>query len=239
MTDYQDLPDPGTVEADEHDARVSLLSASKPAAPMQPTEAMLNAARDWSVKKYGQGIGKDGAVGCWQAMLAASPAATSADAQDEHGAFDIALDALAEYQQNWDTGLPAEYASAERIQMECAVEAVREALTEARAALQSPAHPTDAAPPQSNLTSNAAESNDRQIDAPAQSGHMADAYTGAREDLSIWKKRALEAEALNRKFIAEINGPMHMGEPVLSAAICDHNYVSGQCTKCRCIHAGE
>lgn len=47
-------------------------------------------------------------------------------------AFDIALDALAEYQHNWDTGLPAEYAQTERIAMECAVEAVREALNEAR-----------------------------------------------------------------------------------------------------------
>jgi len=39
--------------------------------PVQPTEAMLNAARDWSVKKYGRGIGNDAAIGCWQAMLAA------------------------------------------------------------------------------------------------------------------------------------------------------------------------
>lgn len=37
----------------------------------QPTEAMLNAARDWSVKKYGNGIGNDAAIGCWQAMNAA------------------------------------------------------------------------------------------------------------------------------------------------------------------------
>lgn len=34
-----------------------------------PTEAMLNAARDWSVKKYGIGIGNDAAIGCWQAMF--------------------------------------------------------------------------------------------------------------------------------------------------------------------------
>jgi AcrR family transcriptional regulator len=51
-----------------------LLSASKPAALHQPTEAMLNAARDWSLKKYGLGIGSDAAIGCWQAMLAAAPA---------------------------------------------------------------------------------------------------------------------------------------------------------------------
>lgn len=40
-----------------------------------------------------------------------------------------------------------------------------------------------------------------------------DAYVGAREDAAIWKKRALVAEELNRKFIAEVNGPMHLGEP--------------------------
>ena len=41
-----------------------------------------------------------------------------------------------------------------------------------------------------------------------------DAYVGAREDAAIWKKRALEAEELNRKFIAELNGPTYFGEPV-------------------------
>jgi tetratricopeptide (TPR) repeat protein len=41
-----------------------------------------------------------------------------------------------------------------------------------------------------------------------------DAYNGAREDVAIWKKRALEAEELNRKFIAEVNGPTYLGEPV-------------------------
>jgi len=44
-------------------------------------------------------------------------------------------------------------------------------------------------------------------------GEYGDAYQGPREDLAIWKKRALEAEELNRKFIAEVNGPTHMGEP--------------------------
>ena len=46
---------------------------------------------------------------------------------------------------------------------------------------------------------------------------FADAYQGAREEVAIWKRRALEAEDLNRKFIAEINGPMHMGEPAQPA----------------------
>ena len=48
---------------------------------------------------------------------------------------------------------------------------------------------------------------------------FADAYQGAMEDVAIWKRRALEAEDLNRKFIAEINGPTHMGEPTQHAAM--------------------
>ena len=46
---------------------------------------------------------------------------------------------------------------------------------------------------------------------------FADAYEGAMEEVAIWKKRALEAEDLNRQFIVEINGPTHMGEPVQTA----------------------
>lgn len=34
-----------------------------------PDENMLNAARDWSVDKYGRGVGNDGAEGCYKAML--------------------------------------------------------------------------------------------------------------------------------------------------------------------------
>lgn len=40
--------------------------------PEQPTEAMLDAARDWSINKYGQGIGSDAARGCWKAMFDAA-----------------------------------------------------------------------------------------------------------------------------------------------------------------------
>ena len=46
---------------------------------------------------------------------------------------------------------------------------------------------------------------------------FADAYQGAMEEVALWKKRALEAEDMNRKFIAEINGPTHMGEPAQPA----------------------
>ena len=48
---------------------------------------------------------------------------------------------------------------------------------------------------------------------------FADAYQGAMEEIAIWKKRALEAEDMNRKFIADINGPTHMGEPAQPAPI--------------------
>lgn len=44
-----------------------------PDAMHSPTEAMLNAAHDWSIEKYGRGIGNDAAIGCWQAMLDAAP----------------------------------------------------------------------------------------------------------------------------------------------------------------------
>ena len=46
---------------------------------------------------------------------------------------------------------------------------------------------------------------------------FADAYQGAMEDVAIWKKRALEAEDLNRKFVAAINGSAYMGEPAQPA----------------------
>lgn len=47
------------------------------ARPRKPTEAMLNAARDWSQEKYGKPIGNDAAIGCWQAMLDAAPKSSS------------------------------------------------------------------------------------------------------------------------------------------------------------------
>lgn len=45
------------------------------AVPREPTEAMHNAARDWSAAKYGKPIGIDASAGCWRAMLAAAPEA--------------------------------------------------------------------------------------------------------------------------------------------------------------------
>lgn len=43
------------------------------AAPREPTEAMLVAARDWSNRVYGKPIGNEAARGCWLAMVAAAP----------------------------------------------------------------------------------------------------------------------------------------------------------------------
>jgi hypothetical protein len=40
--------------------------------PVEPTDKMLDAARDWSYKKYGKPIGNDAATGCWEAMLSAT-----------------------------------------------------------------------------------------------------------------------------------------------------------------------
>lgn len=42
--------------------------------PLEPTQEMLIAARDWSLRVNGQGVGNSQATGCYQAMLAASSA---------------------------------------------------------------------------------------------------------------------------------------------------------------------
>ena len=55
------------------------------------------------------------------------------------------------------------------------------------------------------------------LDGAQPAPRFADAYQGARECVAIWKKRALEAEDLNRKFVAEINGHAYMGEPAQPA----------------------
>lgn len=53
-------------------------------------------------------------------------------------------------------------------------------------------------------------------DCPQRAGDMADAYAGAREDLEIWKKRALVAEAALRKdqfehTLGNLKGGTHAG----------------------------
>lgn len=58
--------------------------------------------------------------------------------------------------------------------------------------------------------------------APVVSGEYGDAYQGAREDLAIWKRRALEAEKevqrlsdINDYLVKEAQGESRMGEPVI------------------------
>lgn len=58
--------------------------------------------------------------------------------------------------------------------------------------------------------------------APVVSGEYGDAYHGAREDLAIWKRRALEAEKevqrlsdINDYLVKEAQGETRMGEPVI------------------------
>ena len=57
--------------------------------------------------------------------------------------------------------------------------------------------------------------------APATAPDLSDAYIGAREDLAIWKKRALEAEETARQLAhalaEEVNGPTFMADPVKPA----------------------
>ena len=40
--------------------------------PVEPTPVMLDAARDWSVSKYGKAVGNDGTSGCYKAMITAA-----------------------------------------------------------------------------------------------------------------------------------------------------------------------
>lgn len=65
---------------------------------------------------------------------------------------------------------------------------------------------------------------------------FADAYQGAMEEVAIWKKRALEAEELNRKFIAEINGPTYMMEPAQPAPSVPDGFAWPECPKRRQSH---
>ncbi|MCN1990854.1 hypothetical protein MLN09_21930 [Escherichia coli] len=58
--------------------------------------------------------------------------------------------------------------------------------------------------------------------APVVSGEYGDAYQGAREDLAIWKRRALEAEKevqrlsdINDCLVKEAQGEARMGEPLI------------------------
>ena len=40
--------------------------------PVEPTDEMLIAARDWSIKVIGRSVGDSGAIGCYKAMIKAT-----------------------------------------------------------------------------------------------------------------------------------------------------------------------
>ena len=50
----------------------ALIAGTGVVVPKEPTEAMLNGARDWAIKKYGIGIGNDAAIGCYRVMIEAA-----------------------------------------------------------------------------------------------------------------------------------------------------------------------
>ena len=55
-------------------AIISALNQAPPGwklVPISPTKEQLDAARDWSVKKYGIGIGTEGAASCYKSMIGA------------------------------------------------------------------------------------------------------------------------------------------------------------------------
>ncbi len=63
----------------------------------------------------------------------------------------------------------------------------------------------------------------RHAQQPVESGEYGDPYQGAREDLAIWKRRALEAEEsvrrleqINDHLVKEAQGESRMGEPVIA-----------------------
>lgn len=85
------------------------------AKPRNPTEEMLNAARDWSVKKYGIGIGNDAAIGCWQSMHDAAPAgaetgSAAAPAEQTQAARDVLAERRRQVEQEgWTPERDDEY----------------------------------------------------------------------------------------------------------------------------------
>lgn len=55
------------------DAKKTVVPEGFQLVPVEPTEEMHHAARDWSVKMYGKAIGFEASHGCYKAMLAAAP----------------------------------------------------------------------------------------------------------------------------------------------------------------------
>jgi hypothetical protein len=89
--------------------------------PAEPTEAMLDAARDWAVKTFGQGIGNAAAIGCWKAMYAAAMQALAA-APTPAGQEFATMQALAEAHERiaaLTTDLHQAYVAKEQMRKAC------------------------------------------------------------------------------------------------------------------------
>ena len=75
----------------------------------------------------------------------------------------------------------------------------------------------------------------------AEIASLTDAYCGAREDLAIWRRRALEAEeklrtesAASSRLVSELNaenGPTHMGEPAQQRKPLSYRQIAEATTK--------
>ena len=75
----------------------------------------------------------------------------------------------------------------------------------------------------------------------AEIDRLTDAYCGAREDLAIWKRQAMEAEeklraesAATSRLVSELNaqnGPTHMGEPAQQRQPLSYRQIAEATTK--------
>lgn len=74
-----------------------LVTDEKPL-PREPTQAMLDAARDWSAREYGKPIGHDAAARCWRVMW---DAGTSKDETMTYQQFEAAVIAGIIRQTGW------------------------------------------------------------------------------------------------------------------------------------------
>ena len=83
LANYMDgLPEDNCVTAKITAGRLAdILAASQGwvCVPVEPTDVMLTAARDWSHAKYGKPIGNDAAQGCYKTMIAAAQQQENSD----------------------------------------------------------------------------------------------------------------------------------------------------------------
>lgn len=104
--------------------------ADRQRVPAEPTEAMLIAARDWSLKKYGKAIGDDAAKGCFSAMLAAAPEAPAQASAVDERAIDAAARKISECMDYPWEHMPEKGRSNMREHAKAVLDAARNALAQ-------------------------------------------------------------------------------------------------------------